>query len=391
MNSERIYVEPADDQSEFARSYNQNKTITRSSKLNSSFIIESKTIPLFLMKAYIVTKIINSSKHIYVDAITKQTFEYEYKKYIEIYTKGTICFIFRDKLCVCDCYGGSWQFKFSSSEDISDLKLYIESLIISDNPYKNKLLYYVDPNVIEMKPVPTIELDDVIMNDVMKADIYDNTIFYLKNLKSSNGIILHGVPGVGKSLICSAVTNKAIDEGYSVIYLTHQVYFNSLESFINDCVQDCVVILEDIDTFAQSRDSKDNIMISEFLQFLNGITENENNIIFIATTNYLDKLDEAISNRPVRFNRKYKFDYPNNNEIDQLVNLYFGEDVALKYSEKCRGLNFTGAHIKEIQRTANLLIAKSADMLTYDDVFVESLELVKSNFSICLNSFGFTE
>jgi len=353
-----------------------------------SFVISAKTVPSFYVKAYIANELVYSSKHFEVANNSKLPFEYDYKKFKDILVIGTVAFVFNDKVCFFKINWNSSQMDFSSHEDISDLKKYIYDKIANDNPYRNKLLYYGDKEYIQIKNVPNIKFDDVIMDDVMKNDIRDNTTFYLKNLRSSNGIIFHGIPGVGKSLICSAIAREAIDDGYTVIYLTHRVFFNDLQSFINECIKDCIVILEDVDSFAVSREIH-NSEISEFLQFLNGITEQENNMIVIATTNYLDKLDSAIANRPVRFNRKYKFDYPSSLEIDRLIDIYFNNDISSKYGKLCHDIKFTGAHIKELQRTANLLIAKSDKKLTYDDVFVESLDLVKNNFSMGLSEFGF--
>ena len=111
-------------------------------------------------------------------------------------------------------------------------------------------------------------------------------------------------------------------------------------------------------------------------------------MIFIATTNYLDKLDKAVANRPVRFNRKYKIELPTNEQIAQLIELYFNKEIKELFAEKCFNLSFTGAHIKEIKRTADLKISKNKK-LTYKDVFMESLEMVKENFIITLNQFGF--
>jgi SpoVK/Ycf46/Vps4 family AAA+-type ATPase len=110
-------------------------------------------------------------------------------------------------------------------------------------------------------------------------------------------------------------------------------------------------------------------------------------MIFIATTNYLDRLDKAIANRPVRFNRKFEFKYPSDSELDRLVKLYFNDDISEKFSVLCYNKEFSGSHIKEVQRTVNLL-SKKRNQTTLE-VFEESVQLVHDNFSPKLNPMGF--
>jgi len=127
-----------------------------------------------------------------------------------------------------------------------------------------------------------------------------------------------------------------------------------------------------------------SMVSTPFLQFINGLTEGNDRIVFIATTNYLEHLDDAIKNRPMRFNRKFEFKYPNNDQINKLITLYFDKKTSDKYSTTCYNKNFTGAHIKEIKRTATILSVK--DNTDIDSVFEKSVKLVYDNFSITLRN-----
>ena len=59
----------------------------------------------------------------------------------------------------------------------------------------------------------------------------------------------------------------------------------------------CVIILEDLDSLINPNNR------SFFLNQLDGITPNDG-VLIIATTNYLERLDPALSKRPSRFDRK---------------------------------------------------------------------------------------
>ena len=69
----------------------------------------------------------------------------------------------------------------------------------------------------------------------------------------------------------------------------------------------CMLILEDIDTIvtASSR--------SYFFNEVDGL-ENNDGIFMVASTNHLDRLDPGLSSRPSRFDRKYLFPLPSEDE-----------------------------------------------------------------------------
>jgi SpoVK/Ycf46/Vps4 family AAA+-type ATPase len=66
-------------------------------------------------------------------------------------------------------------------------------------------------------------------------------------------------------------------------------------------------IIEDIDGLCD-----DNYYETELLNILDGIGQMENTI-YLATTNYPEKLKERILNRPSRFDRRYKIEKPDSN------------------------------------------------------------------------------
>ena len=357
----------------------------------NQYTFSSKGFYSFHTICYVLQSFILKQKHLITLTKITREFEYDYKKYREILTDGNIVFEWNNQLYNLYISGDSYSNILKSNGDISDLVKLLKHEIRYNNPLKGKLFQMkltVDGFYPLMKAVPNITFDDVILDEKLKEDIYDNTIFQLENLDENNGIILHGEPGVGKSFICGAIANEATKKGYTVAYLSTQVDYTALNEFIEEFVSPCILIFEDIDAFGESRDSMSNGgVLSDFLQFINGITEREERIIFIATTNYLDRLDKAIANRPVRFNRKFEFKYPTDPQINKLVKLYFDDDISDKFSKDCYNKNFSGSHIKEVQRTANLLAKKRGQEI--QNVFQESVELVHENFSPKLNTVGF--
>ena len=65
----------------------------------------------------------------------------------------------------------------------------------------------------------------------------------------------------------------------------------------------CLMVLEDLDSMIDDENR------SFFLNELDGFEKNTG-LVVLATTNYPDRLDPAILNRPSRFDRKYYFNLP---------------------------------------------------------------------------------
>jgi len=68
-----------------------------------------------------------------------------------------------------------------------------------------------------------------------------------------------------------------------------------------------MLVLEDVETIVTDETR------SYFLNEIDGL-ENNNGILIVATTNFLNKLDPGLTKRPSRFDRKYFFPLPNKHE-----------------------------------------------------------------------------
>lgn len=120
------------------------------------------------------------------------------------------------------------------------------------------------------------------------------------------GIMLYGPPGTGKSTTIKLVCKKLIKRGGTVFYASgHPSY---IQKFLTDFTtveknRKCIVILEDIDTLIH------NYGESQYLEMLDS-AKSIDNVLFIATTNYADRLDPRIYNRPGRFSSVIKIGLP---------------------------------------------------------------------------------
>ncbi|EDY18773.1 AAA ATPase central domain protein [Chthoniobacter flavus Ellin428] len=282
---------------------------------------------------------------------------------------------------------------FKATRDLTRLVREVKDEIRLRNPLRCKHLQIMgddeDTFRAVIKPTPETTFESLIVDRRMVEDIYDNTLFQLKHTRFSNGVIFYGEPGTGKSLMCQAIIHEAVREGFSSCYLVGEVNFSELTTFITDYLAPCVVILEDIDSFAGERLDGEGLRLADFLQFLSGLTERPEQLIVVATTNHLHLLDKAVNNRPVRFNRKYHFTRPSDEEVDRLLDLYFeASQLTPDLRRLCHGRAFTGAHVSEIRRTALTLAKKRS--VPVKEVFAEAVEMVSLHFSTTLKSLGFS-
>jgi cell division protease FtsH len=231
-------------------------------------------------------------------------------------------------------------------------------------------------------------MEDVILKENLKNRIKSGTIDMLKNMdkyKKNNlpikrGILMEGEPGTGKTLLAKALANE-IDSTF--IWVTaDDVYYPSDVSYIYDMARELsptVVLFEDIDYIGKDREgysgSFDKIT-GELLNQLDGVQSNEG-IITLASSNYPKALDKALRNRPGRFDIRVRFELPDAELRNLMLQAFFGEVEIMDIPfddmvDKTEG--YTGAYIKELV-TATVMLA-----VTNGSTGEDGIAIVKKEF-----------
>jgi hypothetical protein len=120
------------------------------------------------------------------------------------------------------------------------------------------------------------------------------------------GIMIFGPPGTGKSCTIKLVSRKLIERGGTVFFAScHPAAVQKLLQDFRTIEPErkCIVILEDLDTLIH------NYGEYQYLEMLDS-AKTIDNVLFIATTNYPDRLDARIYNRPGRFSSVIKIGLP---------------------------------------------------------------------------------
>lgn len=185
--------------------------------------------------------------------------------------------------------------------------------------------------------------------------------YKLMGLVHKRGLMIEGTPGSGKTVSCLMAGQEIGKRGGVAIFVAPSTNIQGLPAFLEtlrefEPTMPLMIIFEDIDKHLppitpQSSGSSDQMSILNMnllLSLLDGEKQIQN-VIYIATTNFLDKIDARLTNRPSRFDEIIKAKAPN--KIARKA--YFEKIVPDAFNDKLdslvqnsKGLNF--AHMKEL-------------------------------------------
>lgn len=160
--------------------------------------------------------------------------------------------------------------------------------------------------------------------------------FKERGLTHKTGILVYGKAGTGKSTLARALASEL---NYNLISIDTSTFDNinliELTNAINNDNMKAIIFLDEIDTIFKSRDDEDTTdsqkaRVTKLLSFLDGVNS-PNNCIFLATTNYYNKLDAAVK-------RKGRFD-----KVIELTDI--NKDAALKM---CKSFGLSNESSKNI-------------------------------------------
>lgn len=212
--------------------------------------------------------------------------------------------------------------------------------------YMKKQKIVLTDNLLEL---PITESQEIISDIEKFWEMRDG--FRKYKMVYKRGILMHGPPGCGKSYLIQNIISKIVardgicftlqDSEDVGLYLDFIYMFRDVEPD-----RPIVVVIEDIDNVVQQSRS----VLSGLLNVLDGVNQIDN-VVYIATTNYPELLQERLANRPSRFDRKYEIKYPNAKVRAFFIkNKLHPEDLAKinlkEWVTKTKGLSLS--HIKEL-------------------------------------------
>lgn len=191
-------------------------------------------------------------------------------------------------------------------------KKYIDAIPVGCNSYYNT------------SRLISLSFDDIVLKDDARNKIVGGLIgwnndkewFSENKMLHKIGVLLYGKPGTGKSTIVKCISNMFNNakiytvNGKSIKQSAMEILYSRRSTPNNEIL---IVLLEDFDMFSIDRENKnddddfDDDNLNCLFQMLDGIYSTDNTI-YIATTNYIEKLDSALI-RTGRFDIQVELDY----------------------------------------------------------------------------------
>lgn len=126
------------------------------------------------------------------------------------------------------------------------------------------------------------------------------------------GVLLYGVPGGGKTCIINLLCKELTEKMDGVVFtisseddLNKYLHFMPEIYRMIESTRPIITVIEDIDGLCQYKEAE-----TKLLNALDGIEQLEN-VVYLATTNYTERLSERLTNRPNRFDRRIQIKPPN--------------------------------------------------------------------------------
>jgi transitional endoplasmic reticulum ATPase len=269
------------------------------------------------------------------------------------------------------------------------------------------------PQAIEVpeRPVPSVVYEDVggmkpvitKVREMIELPLKHPELFDRLGIDPPKGVLLHGPPGTGKTMLAKAVANES--DAYFISINGPEImskYYGESEKALRDVFEEAekntpaIIFLDELDSIAPKRGEVtgevERRVVAQLLSLMDGLKERKN-VIVIGSTNRPEALDMALR-RPGRFDREIELgvpDFEGRMEIFQIHTrgMPLKDDVDLdEFAELTYG--FVGADIAAVSREAAMTALRrilpeiNLDEPTIPKEILDKLIVQKDDFEAAL-------
>lgn len=241
------------------------------------------------------------------------------------------------------------------------------------------------------------------VREMIELPLKHPILFRRLGIDPPKGVLLHGAPGTGKTMIAKAVANETNAHftsinGPEIISKYYGESEKQLREIFDDAASNApaIIFIDELDSIAPKREDVsgevERRVVAQLLTLMDGM-QGRDNVVVIGATNRPDAIDQALR-RPGRFDRELEIGVPDKNGRREIVNIHtrgmpiaddFDMDWILENS-----YGFVGADIMSLTREAAMKALRrylpEID-LDQDDIppeVLEKMEVRMNDFRIAI-------